>query len=134
MSLYNLTGHPHLSEEVADQGAEHLEWLTKQAEAALGAVAPAYTGPALDAALDALVIQVNWLEETGVDARMLKSAARAGVTFREDDAGSFPLVDPMAQAMWDSATRLQEEQDAAAAVVVVTEYEQGLWRGLRGVR
>lgn len=115
MSLYDLTGHPQLDEDLVEQGPEHLEWQTKQAEAALGATAPPMTGGALEAARDALVLQVNYQEQTGVDARMLTGSARAGVSFRSDTEGQFPLVDPMAAVMWGRALVLQAEQDAGAA-------------------
>lgn len=129
MAIFDLTGHPQLGEAVTEQGADYLDWQTRQAEAVLGATAPPPPEPYLQAFLDALVIQVNWQEETGVDARMLESSARAGVKFRsEKESGLLPLADPQAVAMWAHA---QSVYAASLAPVVV---EDGRWKTVRRLR
>lgn len=103
---YDLTGHPQLSEDVTDQGAEYLDWQTRLAEAVLGIDGDdhPFETPYLERVQDALVLQVNWQEETGVDARMLTTATRAGVTFRtEKGTGLMPLADPMALRVYAAA-------------------------------
>jgi hypothetical protein len=105
-ALYDLTGHAQLSSDVTDLEAEvpgSLEWHTLLAEQVLGVPALFISAGPLELATMALVLQVNWQVATDVDARMVVGASRAGVTFRSEPDGSFPLADPMAARVWARA-------------------------------
>jgi hypothetical protein len=110
-AIYDLTGHPQLDEAVVEAGPEYLDYQTLIAEATLGVASPRFEGEALEPALElartALVIQVNWQENTGADARMLSGSSRAGVSFRsEGKSGLLPLADPQARIVWARAVAM----------------------------
>jgi hypothetical protein len=127
--VYDLTGHPQLDDAVVQEGPEYLAWQTMLAEQVLEVGTVALDGDAGILARAALVTQINFQEASGVDARVLASSTRAGVTFRSD----LPLADSLAVKLWERALTKAAEGSGGGTVVPVRRPGDG-WNTVRGLR
>lgn len=116
MSVYEVAGHPALSGKAQVLGGPMLEAQVLLAETLLGVSAPAYTDAALlEKAILAIVLQVNFQMEEGIDPLIVKRMHSTHTSQTVEYWGRY--IDPRALILWSSTLSVEKVSGRFTGVI-----------------